>query len=163
MRSRIDDLTWRNVRQDWIGTIEPVADIARRHGISRSAIDRRASAEKWPPRSSGIDDPLAIATALYRDLTHELRQSLQSLRAAEDADLPASAQRGTLIRNHRRALFVLIEARKGLADQAGTGSGVPLDLEAAKQDILERLARLYPVSLPDDIASKGREGQPGMS
>ena len=156
MRSRIDDLTLQKLREDWAGTVDPVTTLARRYGVSRSTIDRRAAAEKWPPRGSAIDDPVSIATILYRDLTHELRQSLQSLRVQEKdpaAPQDPATHRAALIRNHRRALFALMEARRAMAStgkstMAGTGQGdhdavpPPLDLAAARHEILDRIARI---------------------
>jgi len=158
-KSRIPETTWRRAREDWISCLDPVATIAARHDIGTTALSRRAKRDAWPPRGSVADDPAVIARRLYADITVELRASLHALQNPDGSAQPATAaQRGTLIRAHRRALIALLDARKPLnakvsPSPASTQSPeVPaLDLAAARADILDRLARMD-AAPPADLA-----------
>jgi len=69
----------------------------------------------------------------------------------------SASERGPLIRAHRRALIALLDARKPLKSASGSSSATApdsasypaLDMEAARKDILARLARLDRNPLPD--------------
>lgn len=141
---------WRRIRDDWVSTHDTVRAIADRHGICADTIYGKASREAWPPRGSLAEDPATIARLLYADLTAELRDSLRSLRDP-DPEAPATAtQRAPLIRAHRRALIALLDARKPLP---GSTTTTPidfpaLDLDAARTDILARLARMDTAAIP---------------
>lgn len=129
---------------------DPVATIAARHGIGTSTLFRRAGAEGWPDRGSGANDPAVIARRLYADITVELRASLDALReAGSDEPAAAAGQRAALVRAHRRALIAVLDARKpfsrgsNASPAASPAETFPaLDLVAAREDILARLARL---------------------
>ncbi len=150
--STIPESVWMRVREDWASCQDTIAIIAARHGMAAATLSRRARAEGWPQR--GANRSAEIAHQLYADITDELRLSLKALRAHRTDEAPAAAaQRSALIRAHRRALFALLDARKPLPDEtrktskagatAEEGDAVPpLDLAAARHDILDRLSRL---------------------
>lgn len=151
---RITDATWGRAREDWMSSDDSIATIASRHGMSASSLSRRAKSHGWPSRDP--TDPVTIARRLYADITDALRLSLRSLQDGEDARATAS-ERGPLIRAHRRALIALLDARKPLKSASGSSSATApdsasypaLDMEAARKDILARLARLDRNPLPD--------------
>lgn len=156
--SRIPEAVWRRVRDDWTACVDPVATIAARHAITAATLSQRARREGWPPRGSAVDDPVAIARRLYADITMELRASLRDLQTSGPAETPAAAaQRAPLIRAHRRALIALLDARKSLsgpaapAPSAAAGASPALDLDAARAEILDRLARMD-AAPPADLA-----------
>lgn len=149
---RISEAVWHRIREDWVASQGTMAALASRHNIGVTSLSRRAKADEWPPRGSGRDDPVALAHRLYADITAELRASLRNLQVEGSEEAPASAgQRGPLIRAHRRALIALLDARKPAAQTTKPAFGKAaedhasfpaLDLDAARQDILARLARL---------------------
>lgn len=151
---RISEATWRTVHEDWISCLDPVSVIAARHGMGVTTLGRRAKSQDWLPRGSGLDDPAALARRLYADITAELRVTLQALKEnGSDEPVTTTNQRTALIRAHRRTLVAVLDARKPLArssqsgDAASRGEDFPaLDLVAAREDILARLARLDRVS-----------------
>lgn len=149
------------MRDDWTACVDPVAAIAARHGLAAATVSQRARREGWPPRGSAVDDPVAIARRLYADITMELRASLRDLQTSDPVETPAAAaQRALLIRAHRRALIALLDTRKSLSGPASPApsaaaartSPVPvLDLDAARAEILDRLARMD-ADPPADLA-----------
>ena len=148
---RIPQAKWRRIHDDWLSSVGPTAALAARHGMHPSTIRNRAYKKEWAPRGSLADDPATIARLLYADLTAELRDSLGTLRnGTRDPGAPeppaTAAQRGPLIRAHRRALIALLDARKPLPGNAVVGPDIAtfptLDLAAARKDILARLARM---------------------
>jgi len=158
-KSRTPDAVWMRVREDWASCFDTVAVIAARHGIGVAALSRRARKDAWPPRGSSADDPVVIARRLYADITAELRASLRGLQDPDAVEVPATAShRAPLIRAHRRALIALLDARKPVPGSpaprpsSSQASPVPaLDLDAARADILDRLARMD-AAPPADLA-----------
>jgi hypothetical protein len=142
---RIPEAKWHRIRDDWLSSLDMPKVIAARHGIHHRTLLERAAKKNWPQRGSMADDPATVARLLYIDLTAELRDSLRSLRDPA-SEAPASAtQRAPLIRAHRRALIALLDARKpatGGAAPANPTDFPALDLAAAREDILARLARM---------------------
>ncbi len=153
---RIPEAKWRRIHDDWLSSLDMPKVIAARHGINHRTLLGRATKKNWPPRGSLADEPATIARLLYVDLTTELRESLRNLRNLRNLRDPeteavaAATQRAPLIRAHRRALIALLDARK--PQTASTQTAVTdfpaLDLEAARKDILARLARLDAVPPP---------------
>jgi len=159
-KPRIPDATWQRVREDWMCSRDSVAAIATRHGMSDTTLSRHARTDKWPPRGSGANDPAYLARRLYAEITVELSASLRALQADGINEPPATAaQRGPLIRAHRRALIAVLDAGKPPAasrtrapspSTPTSGADFPaLDLEAARKDILARLERLDAHALSD--------------
>ena len=153
--TRMTAARWRRIRDDWTTSLDPPKEIAARHGIAQKTLAQRAARDEWPEQGSLADDPLVVARLLHAELVTELRASLRALR--EGGEAPASAdRRAPLIRAHRRALVALLDARKTLGPQArDTGAQaaptVPaLDLDAARREVLARLARL--ATTPPDAA-----------
>lgn len=100
--------------------------------MTNSAHDRIRDAER-------LDD----AVDLYRDLSGALRQRITLLKThiGEDPDCGESVK---ALQNHHKALQTVldIEERLGKRTNAGgAGGSVELDLDAARQEILARLAR----------------------
>jgi hypothetical protein len=88
-------------------------------------------------------DRLSRSLELYRDLTVALRERLRAIRAQSDID-PDSKKAADAVDQHRKALLTIIEIEDRLGrqqrDRAG-GAGAELDLDAARGEILARLAR----------------------
>jgi hypothetical protein len=86
-------------------------------------------------------DRLDRTLALYRDLTVALRDRVTLLEAetGKAADCNAAAKAVT---DHHRALQTIlqIEASLGIRSRASDGAGGELDLDAARAEILARLA-----------------------
>lgn len=144
---RISQAQWHRIREDWLSCLDTPKVIAARHGISDKTLYNRATKHDWPERGSMADDPATIARLLYADLSAELRASLQTLREEGSTETPTTAtQRAPLIRAHRRALIALLDARKPTGktapDTASPDIFPSLDLDAARKDILARLARM---------------------
>ncbi len=149
MPKRIPDRVWAAIRRDWDTTLDTTKDIARRHNISYNSLREYVRRNEWPDKGLSRDDPAANARALFEDLSTDLRESLQSLRAHRPLEEPpqTAARRAGLINAHRRALAALINANRLLEpapDPDNPHSSAPLDLEAALQDIQHRIARLAP-------------------
>ena len=100
--------------------------------MTNSAHDRSRDAEK-----------LLDAVDLYRDLSGALRQriTLLKLHIGEDPDCGEAVK---ALQSHQKALLTVldIEERLGKKTNAGgVGGKVELDLDAARREILARLAR----------------------
>jgi len=85
-------------------------------------------------------DRLERTLVLYRDLTVALRDRLTLLQAgtADDGKVIAEA-----VRDHRKALQTVLEIEAGLGKRTKAtdgGAGIALDLDAARAEVVERLA-----------------------
>jgi|GEM_PF-3089139 len=150
----IPEDVWAQVREDWTSCRDPVDIIAARHGIATRTLSKKARTARWPPR--GSQDAVSVARRLYADITEELRASLRALQTDGTGEQTATAaERGPLIRAHRRALIALLEVRKPVLARAESAkakakpdsgeaaeSFPALDLDVARRDILDRLTRL---------------------
>ncbi|PZQ51650.1 MAG: hypothetical protein DI556_05720 [Rhodovulum sulfidophilum] len=85
-------------------------------------------------------DLLARARELYRDLSVALHGRIAREIDGED---PGGGRRNeALIQAHRAALRAVLEIEAGLGERSRTdGAGGELDLDAARAEILARLAR----------------------
>lgn len=81
------------------------------------------------------------ARGLYRDLTEELIAAIERLKT-QDGEADAKTRSET-IRAHRKALQTVLELEVQSLKQAEEARGVhELDLEAAREEVLGRIARL---------------------
>lgn len=158
---------WDEIGHHWrIGHLT-VVDIARRYGLNNSSIYAKARRNHWPPRQTPRDNPQAAREALLADLTFSLRQSLAALRTLPPADTPATARdRTRLIREYQRSLAALVLKTATAQTAPATATDVPaLELEAAKREVLDRLARLDRTATEtpdlDDTAPRPAVDPPG--
>ena len=89
-------------------------------------------------------DPLGRSLDLYRDLSVALSGRIALLKAGTGGDADCADSTGALAA-HRRSLQTVLDAEASLVkrSRAGAeGAGGELDLEAARAEILARLARL---------------------
>jgi hypothetical protein len=85
-------------------------------------------------------DRLERTLALYRDLTVALRDRITLLEAGTEGDGEGIAD---TIREYRAALLTVLEHEASLGrrtEATDGGAGVALDLDAARAEIVERLA-----------------------
>jgi hypothetical protein len=85
-------------------------------------------------------DQLGRNLALYRDLTVALRDRITRLQAGHCNDGKGSAE---LAAEHRRALQSVLDIEAGLGKRIKAtdgGAGSELDLDAARAEVLARLA-----------------------
>lgn len=88
-------------------------------------------------------DKLLDAVDLYRDLSGALRQRISLLKSHVGED-PDCGEAVKALQSHQKALQTVldIEERLGKRTNAGgAGGSVELDLDAAREEILARLAR----------------------
>lgn len=88
-------------------------------------------------------DRLDRTLELYRDLTVALRDRVAHIKAGTGGDDDADCKRTTkAVEDHQRALQTIlqIEASLGIRSRAFDGAGSELDLDAARAEILARLA-----------------------
>ena len=88
---------WPAVRADYLRSEESLRDIAEWHGISDTAIRKRAKAENWPPRAKQVRkvvkcEPPVRTTPMPRPSTPEAAE-----KAADPGEI-ANAGRGLLRR-----------------------------------------------------------------
>ena len=85
-------------------------------------------------------DRLDRTLALYRDLTVALRDRITFLEAGTEDDGKGAAEK---CREHRKALQTVLDIEAGLGKRTKAtdgGAGIALDLDAARAEIVERLA-----------------------
>lgn len=91
-------------------------------------------------RDAYDSDMLGRNLELYRDLTVALRGRLTHLEAGTSDDVKGAAD---AVAAHRKALQTVLDIEASLAKRTKAsdgGSGVELDLDAARAEIVERLA-----------------------
>jgi transposase-like protein len=134
---------WDEIARHWQLGQMTVTAIARRYDVNTSSIYARARRDGWPPRHMRRDDPALAREALIADLVFELRTSLARLRNAPPEDIASARDRTRLIREYQRSLAALVlKPAAAPANPAAADNTLTLDLEAAKRDVLDRLARL---------------------
>ena len=85
-------------------------------------------------------DRLERTLALYRDLTVALRDRITLLEAGTESKAEAVADE---VRRHQRLLQTVLEIEASLGKRTKAsdgGAGLELDLDAARAEIVERLA-----------------------
>jgi hypothetical protein len=164
-RTTADEASWRLGRALWLRG-ERRTDIARLLGVSPSTLPRRAQTERWadqpldPDAPTGVDGgtPAQRAFALYNQVADQLETCLAAISAGEaPQDKDDRKQRHDLIMSHQKTLRTVLdyqllllkdENRRAAAgpdaspDTSPVAGEAALDLEAARDEIRRRLARL---------------------
>lgn len=90
--SRGDDVPdWERIRAEYIAGGISLRDLAQKHGVTRSAIGRRASAESWTEERDKTGTKV-------RQKTEDLIVSRKSEANAENADITARIRMKLLVR-----------------------------------------------------------------
>lgn len=88
-------------------------------------------------------DKLLDAVDLYRDLSGALRQRISLLKSHVGED-PDCGEAVKALQSHQKALQTVLDIEERLGKRinaGGAGGSVELDLDAAREEILARLAR----------------------
>lgn len=107
-----------------------INDLIDRHGADRGA---------W-----GLEETLDGARRLFADLTAFLELEIEELGKTDTEALTEARMRSVtdLIRMSQKALTVVLEIKSKLARDLGASREDMLDLDAARDEIARRLARL---------------------
>lgn len=86
-------------------------------------------------------DRLGRTLELYRDLSVALLGRIAKLKADTVGEEIADAKTERLLEGHRKALQTVFDAEASLVkrSRSGGGSGVQLDLDAARVEVVQRL------------------------
>lgn len=109
-------------------------------GAARASYSMTISADR---DISSERDRLERNLELYRDLTVALRRQITLLEAGDYDDDKSGKAVGDKAASHRKSLQTVLEIEASLAKRTKAtdgGSGVELDLDAARAEIVERLA-----------------------
>jgi hypothetical protein len=94
--------------------------------------------------SAGLNARLQDALALYRSLSDQLNRAIARLSQPEDDALPEAKARNEMIKAHQKALQTVLELEQRAAEQDERDAAARryLDIAAARDEVLGRLARL---------------------
>ena len=96
--SRADRIDWTAVEQEYRVGVLSVRDLARKHGVSHTAINKRAAAEGWTQDLTG-----AVRRKAARKIVETTAEGRADLSDDELADA-AARQQVEVLRSHRKAI-----------------------------------------------------------
>ena len=153
----LTDAQWRLVEDAYRTTTEPMVVIAKRFGVSPSAVSHRRTKFGWPPRRPGaikrqptqardrLSDKAAIVARFYRLINLKLEQ-LERDMARPGERTPADHERetraiGTLVRNYERVYG--LDRESGDDDkQNGDNPEHRAATEATRRELAAQIIRL---------------------
>ena len=134
---------WDKIENMWINNKLDINKLISYYDITENTLKRKIN--KWKQQQK-YRSTFDTAKMLYNDLANSLKCSISNLRHEKENQTTKEArERTVLIRAHQRALQTLMDCEKQLEpsndNTPESGSGI-LDLDAARDEIMRRLARL---------------------